>query len=129
MTDLISRLESAEAGSRELDAEIAALLGMPHGSREDVDIESRSIWYTEEIAGAYTQSLDAAIDLVERLLPEWEWALGMDWAVLKHGSIDLETIELDPQAIFGIPKRGKSTPALALCIALLSAIQTEEESL
>lgn len=121
---LIKRLETAEQGSWELDAEILRHFGYeirfvfadrflaypPHG---EVATPARQ---------SVTTSISAAVALVEKMLPGWEWAVGKDWAFLKEDGVDLSTVELDPDAICGT----HNNSALALCIALLKAIEAKE---
>lgn len=107
MRDLIERIEAAEGPSRELDAEIAKAVGAEHGSREKVSMESRSIYYIDECAPAYTASLDAAMTLV----PE-----GFDWAVFRtNGGLTVHAWCGSREDVFA------ATPALALCAAALRA--------
>lgn len=78
MSDLIERLERAEAGSRELDVAICLLLvpneAQPNGGwrywptpdSEVSSIDPRRV----------TTSLDAALALAERVLPDHDWSVG-----------------------------------------------------
>lgn len=111
--NLISRLRDATGPSRELDAEIAKLVGAPHGPWEHVTVETRSISYVDEQAPAYTASLDAAMTLAE---PGWQVSSGncgednSPWAcVTTPDNIDHDTGE------------DVATEPLARCIALLKA--------
>jgi hypothetical protein len=113
MTDLIKRLEEAEAGSRGLDWEIDRLfpsLGTPPAYEWPV-----------ELIPAFSRSLDAALALAERVLPGWtrgvdeqnngRWKAGVfDRASLAHFATEAPT------------------PALALCIAVLKATDTGSEA-
>lgn len=121
-SDLIARLEKAEAGSRELDAEIAtAVLGwkwiaveqvweLPAGSSWP---QSRSRWGVT----AYTTSLDAIVALIGEKLP------GMDWTVSSTGEVYL----VGPNIVNDwFEANGAKTPALALCSSLLRALQAKE---
>lgn len=127
---LITRLEQAEAGSRELDAEIAALIhvdidGLPF---EAVGEESGKV--TVYFAGgktkqayrapAYSTSLDAAMSLV----PEGWWReikgprkyLNIPTSIPNYWSVSLESWEGNNSAT-----GWAATPALALVIASLKA--------
>lgn len=133
---LIEKLEQASEPSRELDAELFMFL---HPEADTFKSPTRGEWVTDaksdvmdrfgELA-PYTSSLDAAVALVERVLPSpfggvassgWEigiYRLGRPgkWNVrLQSGwghNINLEAL----------------TPALALCIALLKALEAREKS-
>jgi hypothetical protein len=99
---LLSLLESADRGSSELDAQVAAAIGW----RQMPDIAPCE-------PPPYSQSLDAALSLV----PEWcAWSVGCE-------------IDFTPTArVFGhdIHKEDfAATPALALCLAALRARQAK----
>ena len=66
MTDLITRLEEAAEGSRELDREMALATGVLL-----TGIKENGEWGVKE--GRWTQSLDAALALAERLDPGNGW--------------------------------------------------------
>lgn len=96
---LIERLQQADGPSRELDAEIARHTGHPAVDRPGF------------ICPGYTASLDAAMMLVD--LARYSWSMGEEpgpgpWAwVGNPGDTSLA--------------HSAYTPALALCIAALSA--------
>lgn len=76
LTSIIQQVQSAQTGSRELDALIAQAVGAPHGRKEIVHVESRSYEIHDEIAAYYTSSLDAAL----RLKPSgWRIAYLGEW--------------------------------------------------
>lgn len=107
---LIEKLEQAKEGSRELDAEIAKLVGTEHGPREVVRVESRSIDSYPEVAPHYTESLDAALTLVPK----------------GHGAVSASINERGPSSMrIGHPYvcGNAATPALALVIAALKALE------
>lgn len=138
MSDLLAELERAEQGSRELDAPIwwqrdkrsasiiywNASLGKPSDLPDNWHDVPRGlgILAVKQNAPHYTTSLDSALTLV----PE-----GCAWQVTQR--LD----NLGPTA--SIQRRGKNglfdiwkdveaaTPALALCIASLKAIQALKE--
>lgn len=124
MSDLVARLEAAEAGSRELDAEIATeVLGwkwieashvweLPAGSSWSA---SRSRWGVP----AYTSSLDAITALIGEKLPGWSWSVGSD------GQAAVSSPPKGHYVAFGTVA---NTPALALCAALLRALSTQPVS-
>ncbi len=136
MTDLIARLEAAEAGSRELDGEVWYAVHEPdveHGALhiEQTDqgpIEVLTCELGSKYADCvenYTTSLDAALALAERMLPG-DRTIGLQqnrctdpeiqkrcrWTCFIEWTEDGENFEISPAA---------STPALALCAAILRA--------
>jgi hypothetical protein len=115
MTDLADLIEAADGPCRKLDAEIARVAGAEHGPRENVEYETRSVTYIDEIAPRYTASIDAAMTLV----PEGcLWGVGNScyseccpwaWCLPVGASWD----EADNSYA--------ATPALALCAAAIRA--------
>lgn len=83
MTDLIARLEAAEAGSRELDGEIAALLGLnppwaPHHSKTQKELfkdGGPGLRARTWLAPHLTTSLDAITALIGEKLPGYYFGL------------------------------------------------------
>ena len=128
-SELIERLEKAESGSRELDREMAELFGwqlkMPHGFW----LAPKGWKPLSPMEGLpyFTTSLDAIVSLIGEKLPGWTWAAGPrtygeDW--------DLAWARIYPhrsQADGTGNKYAKTVP-LALCIALLRAIQASQGS-
>ena len=116
---LAERVEALTGPDREVDAAIAQAVGAEHGPRETVYYESRSVHYIDEIAPAYTASLDAAMSLV----PEgWRWH-SYYWP-RKDGPRLMSLVTNRPHA--GIAHGKAATPALALTAAALRAIATLE---
>ena len=149
MTDipqLIDRLEKAEKGSQELDARIIlALLAPSDAFLEQSKINGRWCIYDGydrvsrprlwDGAPRYpddrgpSQSIDAAIALAESVLPGWAW-----WASkIDAGSIESTARLWVPGDRAESGEEGKEfftqakTPVLALCIAILKAVQAKGE--
>lgn len=116
LSDLLERVRGATGPSRELDADLYRALGY------EVRQSGDGFWTWSQSGGSdlrilpkFTASLDAALALVERVLPGWEWSVGSDqgcaiatvWT--PHAGVD----DLDV---------GGPTPALAILAALLSAL-------
>lgn len=135
MTDLaqlISRLEAASEGSRELDAAMFRAIGAPLPDKF-ANLNLELTWGPDGSAympvgemqvryepPAYTTSIDAIVALIERKLPGW-WVqyLGQTtkgWAA----RIERQGTSL---GLFN-----STTPALALCIAFLRALQAQQET-
>lgn len=90
--ELIERLEKAEAGDHKLNAEICWLLerdralsgwwrgamGKPVSLPEDFDSLPNGLGMAslEVCAPKYTTSIDAALALAERVLPDHDWSVG-----------------------------------------------------
>lgn len=105
MQDLIERIQIADEGSPDLDLDISRAL---------------NLWWMpdSEVAGPWTQSLDAAIALGEQALPDWVWTVGKDdCADFYWASIN----ERDTKGGRTLPAHTGDTPALALCVAILKA--------
>lgn len=145
LTDLIAKLEAATEGSRDLDAEIAVSLSgdpeawvvnpAPHSIFSPVPGWWRTGNDESHKAPDYTTSLDAIVGLIERKLPGWGgmvsfgsltcgatlhtadlWGLVTETGETEDGI----AIQLRPE------EHGENRkPALALCIALLSALQLQ----
>lgn len=87
--ELIARLEAAEAGSRELDAEIYQALRYQRGQELGLTREHIGVWRhlgggivesqgSRDLAMPVTTSLDAIVALIEEKLPGWSIAsIGM----------------------------------------------------
>lgn len=104
MTDLLERVKAASGPDRELDGEVH-------------DFATQTV---EQYAPAYTASVDAALALVERLLPGWNWhlnRLGQPRAVINDG----------PKAQFEC--WDNTTLPLAILAALLTALQAAPAAL
>lgn len=129
MLDLIERLEKAESGSRLLDAAIFKGLGGPLPS-EFMGVGVDLKWQDDGSAlfpigemqvrynpPAYTTSLDAIVALIGEKLPGWTWQFqSPGWA------------ELDVSTFVGRQVSAQAaTVPLAACIALLRALQTQEQ--
>lgn len=141
VADLITRLSEAKEGSRELDGRIwCAVNGYefvrvdPYWLHGRVGYNHGTVYYTH-VQPHLTSSVDAILALIEKQLPKhpldepvgpWEWRVhgpnrsdaGMCRAALMW-----------PQTTAGAHVRllgpfYARTPALALCVALLTALQS-----
>lgn len=125
MTDLIKALEEAEKGSRDLNIGLGQALGLidedliytsPDGSRSGRG--NCDPWRD------WTGSLDAAISLASRVRPGCRWQISSDqesdgfWGQVRNAPP--YTTELR----FNVTRQA-STPALALCAAILKAASDE----
>lgn len=142
LTDLIERLEK-EGGSRELDALVFEQVGKPMPEKfASLDLPSDSWQPANKYGGyflegvgidhplfdvhyqcpSYTQSLDAAIALCERVLPDPFWGLHTN-RVANVYHADVGTRQ---------PHRtwlgSADNPATALCIALLRALEDKDHA-
>lgn len=125
MTDLIKRLESAEAGSRELDAEMYLRFGWSGNAPHEVALNTSAEWLDFH-GWNVTADLSAAIALVERVLPGHSFMFsrssdGSNFAEFGRGpdGVLIEDAMCD----------GDITPVtlpLAICIALLKALEAKE---
>lgn len=120
---LIERLEKAEAGSRELDALVAVASGLateinPKNPERVRYIGEHSDFYLA--ATPVTRSLDAAVALVERLKPGQEWSIGSNQPDIGEPWARIRTAPLRSL------EESAATPALALCLALLKALEARD---
>lgn len=128
-SELVARLEVAEAGSVELDCDIGIVLGDWSPPRRAVrDPDRPDIWRRDGIKhyqpyAEVTRSLDAALALAERVLPglgAWDVGYAYNAAPLHYARLVI--VREGPPEEFG----RAATPALALCIAILKASQSAE---
>lgn len=115
LVDLRERLERATGPDRELDLALAQALdpGVIH-SRFYRD-SNAVVPYTKR---HYTASIDAALALVERVLPGWEWFAGYNADHCEHGcGYALLTSPNGDK----VSKVGRTAP-LAIIIATVSAL-------
>lgn len=147
MTNLSSLerlLAEATEGSRELDARLRIALFDPEVMTDPGDARGKSPakyeraslvatdewlardghgWAIHVGAKHYTTSLDAALALLGEVLPGWavcQWHIGL---VEMSGLMLVQQDYRRPQ----IPAEA-STPALALCLAIVRALQAQEDS-
>lgn len=122
---LIERLEAAEVGSRDLDAEVASALEdgevvwiqnrYIEGSNPAIRRPSANhlVGFVNAPCYAYTTSLDAALALAERL------NLNGPLVIHRNGPAEWGVTYIDDDTVYG------PTPAIALCIAILKAKETK----
>jgi hypothetical protein len=125
MTDLLTALQSAERGSRELDALLWDLID--DRPRHDLDGSGAAIWKRDpddEVAfdgpPPFSTSLDAALALVERVLPGW-WP-----SVAQVGPGKWSADIYDPSDKRSLSPAHAPTPPLALVIALVRAKEARD---
>jgi hypothetical protein len=136
---LIARLEAAEVGSRELDAEIAvltrwpALGNIPHWVHdEEMEVRSRGNIGFKNLPGnpaewtspLVTTSLDAALALAERVLPGWVTTLDGPDKGRWYASVSIPT--RTSRTVGGHFYARAPRPALALCAAILKAREASQ---
>lgn len=126
MQELIARLEAAEGPDRALDREIGLRID---GWYETVDSHGECLMvngdrypdHPESEYPSFTESLDAALALAERVLPDWAWEIRLDRGGASVQAAPVWWMEgLAAPDEGGVSCDGK-TPALALCIAILKA--------
>ncbi len=120
--ELIARLEALTGSDREADEAIARLTGWsPTGGIPATGAPSH--WYSTAFGmPAYTASLDAAVALVERVLPEWEWQAGDDAHFGKYGAVYQSRSE-GGAGLSDDDMVSAATPPIGLLIATLRALQ------
>lgn len=109
LADLIARVEKLEGPDRVADKWLAALYGPSGGPR----------------APYYTASLDAALALVERVLPDWRWSL-FSWSADPNGPF-VACMACDEPVTMSVSSDGRRSPAVALILALLHALEANAD--
>ena len=124
-TELIAALEAAEGPSRKLDGKIAETLGWLW---LEPAITGPGGWFppeggTSEPVPSYTESIDAALSFT----PEGEWFCISGPHSVAGGKYDGGPKRYDAVFQGGIEGLA-ATPAIALCIANLRALEAQEET-
>lgn len=121
MTDLIARLEAAEAGSLDLSKAVMLSFGFTWRGLNYWN-DADEIWRG---SGAVTESIDAALVLASRVLPGWEFGTYInrpDVNGRRFTKIEAHRWrDVGPEYAFACASSKASTPALALCAAILRA--------
>lgn len=140
MTDLLTALQSAERGSRELDEAIAVhfKLGEVGWRQANYTMENHPYLQTpsanhvggfaREPLPFWTTSIDAALALVERVLPGWKWSLTTLTTSI-GGFSQPEAFVCPPDLPGGAEITAVAsapTPPLALVIALVRAKEASD---
>lgn len=122
---LIERLEKLERPSRDADWRVEQVLVRPEAFPET------ALWPPfmvgskfERSIPSYTASLDAAVALVERVLPGWSWEARKSG--FGSGQASVWNPMEQPQPGTTIRADHKSSPAIALVIATLRALSQEQ---
>lgn len=134
---LLERVEKAEGPDREIDAELWALAEgiIWYRIEGDAVIAQHPKHFggheyfhglLEHTILRYTASIDAAVSLVEKVLPGWSWLLS------SNGSAHMISPDFEAAEEEWLENKGSTyadygkTPALALCAALLRAVLADE---
>jgi hypothetical protein len=122
LAGLIERLEAAAGPDREIDKAIFAYLGYTWRAMDYWSADSTKMWSGPVFL---TYSIDAALALVERLLPGIFWVIGQG----KTNSVEKL---FGCQLLFGTEEiigSGESDHApLAILLALLKALQESHDA-
>lgn len=127
ISDLIERLERAESADRELDYWICWVAKMDPWAAETADQIASLVELTmprckqDKATPAFTASVDAAIALAERLLPGF--GISIDTHPVYGDWWDASIFNRMPMTISNARKQ---TGPLALCLAILRALQAKE---
>ncbi|EYR81438.1 hypothetical protein [Shinella sp. DD12] len=140
MTDLssiIERVEKATGPDRSIDVEVMNLL-CPRPKNEAFlflgkqleskwggvgDLANKTTYFVE--APRLTTSVDAAISLVERVLPGWEWVCGRDAFLGANAAVYQSTIMGGVGLAEDDYESACATPVIALVLATLRALQSK----
>lgn len=144
-TDLIAKLQGLSAPSREVDARIAVAVCKSAALESSPEATKQGLYYFEEgsradgdceafglaVSPRYTASLDAAVALCERVLPGWKkhmWDAGVFGSILPTAAVlepDFVRKSIKGEPYIKVDGEGP-TPAIALLIALLSALEARD---
>jgi hypothetical protein len=145
LSSLIARLEKAEGPSYSHDVEIAHLTGFWPAERIDrvtrADDGHVVVWFTEgpdlPIPLAVTSSIDAAVALVQRVLPGWGGLLSLGsgnsihvadlWSE-RRGNQSSEDEEEYPLPPGEDAQAEHASLPMAICLATLRALQQKGSS-
>lgn len=116
LATLVERVEAASGADRELDALLLPIFDPA------LQVRHNSVWRGKLCCGSladclqpYTASVDAALALVERVLPGWDYCLS-------KGSDEPACASLAPSDSASVIEVEAHTPAVAILSALLRAL-------
>lgn len=128
---LLDRLREAQGPDRELDADIWEAAGnCAHRDKEYYAVQDDTGFTCKDCGidlygvriPALSASLDAALALTQEVLPGAGWLIGNE-----RGQVDAELFDSQGRWINARRNQGRhKSPAIALLIALLSALQAKE---
>lgn len=113
---LLTRLEAASGGDRDIDRELEhQFVGVP---RPPAGMQMAH-------PSRFTDSLDRAVGLVEKMLPGWRWVVHNPRSGLSYGAS-----VSDPArgGIVAVAEKGIASAPLAVCAALLKALIAQAET-
>jgi hypothetical protein len=125
LSTLLTRLRAATWPDRELDAEIEILFSpfLSDLPRSDAGGWLHPAFGLVAPPQEYTSSIDAAVALAERALPGWYWsAYSKDGYGLAHARME------EPEDTGRGTRADAPTPALALCIAIVEALEAKNDA-
>lgn len=127
-SDILKRLREATGPDRELDFWISVRLDPEGDLFTDDDYRADIAAYGIEgmaVDAPYTASIDSALSLVEKLLPDADWQCGYGKRVIANecafAVLDYHKHKDEDRVAHA------ATPALAILIALFSALSSEAE--
>lgn len=118
LSELIAKLEGLSGPDREVDLALARelvpdVIVLLHDKESGKNLP-HTYW-------EYTGSIDAAVALVERKLPGWGYYLRSDKEGHGCGLVYPDAFRVTPCHCMG------STPAIAVCLALLCSLEGRDE--
>ncbi len=120
LKELLERVKAATGPSDELDDAIADTLGLWEVTMEAEDMHSQP--HEVRRRDFYSDSIDAALALVEKMLPGWGWSV----ADYGHAGASCSCfLHPAPEQSSCLHDSGR-TPPLAILAALLTAIVAQQ---
>jgi hypothetical protein len=127
LSALIERVRGLKGADRDVDAAMAKIAGWhPNGYGCKMPDDVPAYWYSDAFGlPSYTGSVDAAIDLAERVLPGWSYELTKTkhcvaemWLADENGFVSGNYPHVKPVEAATLP--------LAIILALLLSLQSQE---
>lgn len=124
--ELIGRLEAARGPDREIDTSVWLAMGAKRSVMGDLRLDH---WLPMDYR--ITASVDAALALLERVLPGWMITNLCEWDDEKLRALGPWMAQVRPRGEVQVPPPGSCmhapTPALALVLSLLKALKERQD--
>ena len=117
-SDLIAKLEALDGPDREVDRAILAWLGFSWRGMNYWHHDNKTMWPNSAQTN-FTASLDAAVALVERVLPRRDWIISSDNEAGEYKA----SVATNGGGFCAAESRAK---AIALLIAALKALEARD---
>lgn len=124
--ELLKRVQDVKGADREVNEKLALIAGWHQVGERLSDGKTIQCWYdpdgVEQFVPRYTASIDAAVGLVEKMLPSAGVTIGVDRDRKVYASVRWG------DGVKDVALANAPSPALALLAALLQALIQKEET-